>query len=57
MRFKPLGVGVVGLIIDLRLFCEWDFGVLERPINIGVYFRNVKDLHLAHIVTNFSPQC
>ena len=57
MRFKPRGVGVVGLIIDLRLFYEWDFGVLERPINIGVYFRNVKDLHLAHIVTNFSPQC
>ena len=57
MRFKPRGVGVVGLIIDLRLFCEWDFGVLERPINMGVYFRNVKDLHLAHIVTNFSPQC
>ena len=33
MRYKPGGVGV---IIDLRLFCEWDFAALERPLNVGV---------------------
>ena len=54
MRYKPRGWG---LIIDLRLFCEGDFVVLERPLYVGVYFRNVKDLHLVHMVTNFSPQC
>ena len=56
MRYKPRGVGGGGVIIDLRLFCEWDFAALERPLNVGVYFRNVKDLHLVHMVTNVLPQ-
>ena len=56
MRYKPRWVGGGGgNYISKALLRMGFWGTLEA-FNGWVYFRNVKDLHLVHMVTNVLPQ-